>query len=199
MTRFMRGLGAVVCTAALVSSAGAVVPDPANSITPQCVRLDPSGALTLDGQVRGTDGNPLGGEEVRVIFNGGCTALVQDSDLADCSQPTVLAQTTAGDGTFSFAPAVGGCCAVPSSVTIEADPGAVTLLPVYDSVGSNDNNGSGESNLSDFVNFQTAFLTASDCHDLKAGPDPVNDCDGFVSLPDFVVFQSLFLNGTECP
>jgi len=196
MTRFLRGLGAVVCTVALVSSAGAVVPDP-NSITPGCIRVDPSGALTLDGQVIGTDGNPLGLNEVRVIFNGACTSLIQDPP-GDCSQPTVLAQTTPANGVFSFAPAIGGCCAVPSSVTIEADPGAVTLLPVYNSVGSNDNNGSGQSNLSDFVAFQTAFLSASTCHDLKAGLGG-GDCDAFVSLPDFVVFQSLFLNGAECP
>jgi hypothetical protein len=200
MTRFLRGLGAVVCTAALVSSAGAVVPDPVNSITPGCIRVDPGGELTLDGQVIGTDAAPLGGNDVRVIFNAGCSALIQNPP-GDCSQPTVLTQTTPGSGIFSFAPAIGGCCALPSSVTIEADPGAVTLLPVYDSVGSNDNNGSGQSNLADFVVFQGAFLSANTCNDVKGGPDdgPGGNCDEFVSLPDFVVFQSLFLNGAECP
>jgi len=190
MTRITRGLGVAACLVAFASTAGAVVPDPVASITPECIRVDPSGALDINVTVIGTDGNPLGGEEVRVIFSGACTDLV---DVANgCAQPTVLTGTTGGGGMITFSPEYGGCCATAGAVTIEADPGAVTLLPVYNNVGSNDNNGDGVSNLSDFVGFQGAFLTADSCNDLAG-------CNGNVELADFVAFQSLFLNGAGCP
>ena len=59
-------------------------------------------------------------------------------------------------------------------------------------VGSNDNNGDGISDLSDFVAFQASFLTANYCNDLE-------NCDEFTDLADFVTFQALFLNGAACP
>lgn len=187
MTRI---LGAAACLVALASTAGAIVPDPVNSITPDCIRVDPSGAIAIEVTVIGTDSNPLGNEEVRVIFSSGCTDLV---DVADnCNQPTVLTGTTDGGGFISFAPEYGGCCEEAGAVTIEADPGAVTLLPVYGSVGSNNNSGDGQADLNDFVAFQAAFLSADTCNDLA-------NCDNNIALADFVAFQSLFLNGAGCP
>jgi len=194
MTRFARGLGLLACTVAFVSSANAIVPDPVLSETPNCIRLCPQGDFPIAVRVFGTDGNPLGGQDVRVIFNAGCTGLVQ---RPACVDPTVLSGTTATSppadvGKVSFAAQIGGCCSLASSVVIEADPGAVTLLPIYDSVGSNDNNGNGIANLSDFVAFQTAFLTANACHDLAG-------CNTTVNLSDFVAFQGHFLHGVACP
>jgi hypothetical protein len=189
MTRFARGLSYLVCTVAFVSSAHAIVPDPVLSVTPDCIRLCPAGNLPVNVQVIGTDGNPLGGNDVRMVFNAGCTSL---KERPACTQPTVLTQVANGSGQVTFNPQIGGCCSVAGSVVIEADPGAVTLLPIYDSVGSNDNNGNGVSNLSDFVNFQAAFLTANTCHDLSG-------CNTTVNLSDFVIFQGHFLHGTACP
>jgi hypothetical protein len=190
MTRILRGLGAAACLVAFASTANAIVPDADNSITPDCIRVAPDGAFSIDVTVIGTDLNPLGGEEVRVIFSASCSDLVDVS--AGCAQPTVLSGTTNGAGEISFSPEIGGCCEEAGAVTIEADPGAVTLLPVYDNVGSNDNNSTGDSTLPDFVNFQAAFLADESCNDLDG-------CDEEVGLADFVVFQANFLTGAGCP
>ena len=187
MKRFLSGLALVALVA---GTASAVVPDSELSVTPDCIRVDPSGAIPLDVQVFGTDGNPLGNNDVRVIFDAGCVDLIDET----CSQPTVLSGTTDALGMISFAPEIGGCCATGGAVTIEADPGAVTLLPVYNAVGSNDSDGNHISNLGDFVAFQGVFLdTGVSCQDLTC------DDDLAVALDDFVIFQSLFLNGSECP
>ena len=55
-----------------------------------------------------------------------------------------------------------GCCVSPSVGIIEADPGAV-VLNTYDSISSTDSDSpyDGVTGLSDFVLFQTAFLTTN--------------------------------------
>jgi hypothetical protein len=190
MTRILRGLGAAACLVACASTANAIVPDAILSVTPECIRVAPDGAFPIDVTVIGNDGNPLGGDEVRVIFSASCVDLVDVS--AGCAQPTVLSGITNGAGEISFSPEIGGCCDEAGAVTIEADPGAVTLIPVYDNVGSNDNNSTGDSTLPDFVIFQSNFLANDSCNDLA-------DCNENVGLADFVVFQANFLTGAGCP
>ena len=182
--RFLKGLVALTAMIAIPATSMAIVPDPGLSSTPDCIRVNPDGSVGVDVSVVGTDGSPLGNEEVRLIFSASCT------DLAECSgmSPIVLALTSGAAGTVSFAPEMGGCCMASGAAEIEADPGAVTLAS-YGDVGSADNDGSLDVALDDFVRFQAAFLTTDSCHDLA-------NCDNNVQLPDFVNFQARFL--TAC-
>jgi len=158
---------------------------------PDCLRVDPSGAIPFDVSVYNQgSGQPHAGYEIRAIFDPSCTDLVQVD--AGCSRPTVFVGTLDTAGMESFEFLIGGCCDVAGAMVIEVDPGAVALFPIYHSIGSNDSNGDGRSNLADFVAFQAEFLTASTCHDLAG-------CDENVQLADFVAFQTLFLNGEGCP
>lgn len=173
-----------------VAPAGADVYDLVADM-PGCVRVDPSGALSFDVRIYSEgSGEPHVGYEVRAVFHPSCTDLIQVD--AGCDQPTVYLGMLDGAGMESFDFEIGGCCELPGAMVIEVDPGAITMLPVFGSIGSNDSNADGVSNLADFVAFQAAFLSADTCHDLTG-------CDGNVVLADFVAFQSLFLNGEECP
>ena len=217
MTRFAR-VFALLCAAAIVPAAVfAIVPDPEESITPNCITVDPGGAVDIFVQVIGNNGQPLGGEEVRVIFNGACsddttlpfTGLAEDIN-GSCASPVVLVgNSNATTGEITFSPLIGGCCDEPQAVRIEADHGAVTLLPVYDSVSSTDwsfcsaanrSYANGTVDLSDFSAFTGEFLgsPANICYDYPTGGNEV--CDGAVNLSDFSFFQGRFLSGDgDCP
>jgi hypothetical protein len=70
---------------------------------------------------------------------------------------TVFEGVTNELGEITFRPGIGGCCVREAAAVIEADPGAVILLPIYDELGSTDNNGDGSVDHSDFVEFQQRF------------------------------------------
>jgi hypothetical protein len=193
----------VLCALALPVTAFAIVPDPTLSDTPPCVRVTPDGSLTVVGTVIGTDGNPLGNEEVRLIISAACT----DVRLCpDAGTPPQFVITTTGNasGDFSFAPTAGGCCSATAAAEIHADPGDVTLLPSYNNIGSPDNGGDGTSvadllvNLNDFSRFSQAFLGTNACYDYTVtNPAAADYCDGEVLLADFSIFAQRFL--TSCP
>lgn len=195
----------VLCALALPMTAFAIVPDPSLSATPPCVRMTVDGSFNVSGQVFGTDGNTLGNEEVRLIFSAACDNLRLCPDASTPPQ-FILSTTSAGDGTFNFAPEGGGCCAESGAAELHADPGDVTLLPVYNNVGSPDNGGDGTpvSDLSilltDFSRFAQAFGDANNpCFDYTVTqPASAEFCDGAVTLTDFSIFSIRFLQAPSC-
>jgi len=199
MNRLSKAL-VVLCALALPVSAFAIVPDPSLSSTPPCLRVAVQGDFGVSGQVIGTDGNPLGGDQVRLIISPACSNMRQCPDAATPPQFS-LSTTADGSGNFSFAPEMGGCCSAAGAGTIEADPGAVALLPIYNAIGSPDNGGDGvavsdlQVTLPDFSRFAAAFLTANTCYDYTVLNQAAADyCDGNVQLADFSIFAGTFLD-----
>lgn len=202
MNRLARGIF-VLCALALPLTAFAIVPDPSLSNTPPCLRVTVDGSFAVAGQVIGTNGNPLGNEEVRLVISGSCSNMRLCPDTATPPQ-FVLTTTSDGTGNFSFAPQAGGCCTASGAAEIHADPGDVTLLPVYNNIGSPDNGGNGTPvsdlvvNLNDFSRFGQAFLSANTCYDYTVtNPASAEYCDGQVKLADFSIFGQKFLD--ICP
>ncbi len=67
----------------LAPGALADVCDLDSSVMPGCARFDPSGALSFDVQLICSDGRPLAGNAVRMVFgNPACTGLVAKSNTA---------------------------------------------------------------------------------------------------------------------
>ena len=182
--RILRNLAILSAAILIPATSMAIVPDPSQSSTPACIRVVPDGSFPVAVAVVGTDGAALGGDEVRLIFSAGCTALIQCSG----GTPIVFSGISSAGGLITFNPDMGGCCSASGAAEIEADPGAVTLAS-YGSVGSPDADGSGKADIVDFTLFQGAFLSVNACFDYQ-------DCDDTVLLQDFTVFQSKFL--VEC-
>lgn len=161
------------------------VPDPLLSVIPECLRVSPDGALDVPVQILFCDGTPGAFVDVRLIIDPAC-----QTEISGCDGATVYTVITNGAGDAVIEPLLGGCCVADPAAIIEADPGAVTILPRYETIGSPDNDADLMVQLDDFVRFQGAFLGSDACHDLSG-------CDEDVMLSDFVVFQGRFL--ARCP
>jgi hypothetical protein len=171
----------------------AIIPDPATSTTPACLRMSPGGGAAptspfrLNVTVIGTNGLPIPNTEVRLII----ASPTCDAGLFVCPGETypVVTGMTDGSGQVNMAANFGGCCVGTAVGVIEADPGAV-VLRTYNSIGTTDPTRNGAVQLGDFVAFQTAFLSSNPCFDYAG-------CNDLVQLGDFVAFQNDFLKA--CP
>jgi hypothetical protein len=192
MARLLRGFAILYIATLIPGVALSVVPDETASITPDCVRF----ALTGDDRqefriivtVIGTDGLPLGGEQVDVIFdNTNCSDPGEFNPCPSQAYPVVSGTTDPVDADINFRIKLGGCCDSPGAVRIQAYPGPITLLPIYDNTGSPDTDGDEDVDIGDFTFFQQQFLDPPG----EACTDYI-DCDLTTGLGDFVGFQSQY-------